>query len=94
MFTGYFWDTGQGLANFQPPVSMRTSPSVISPNVTDSLRFWVAGSGNSFDYLTLNGATPQNVNMTMQGEGTGTAGNAGGVSANNDSNYLYLTAEL
>ena len=94
MFTGYFWNTGQGLANYQPPVSMRTSPAVVSPNVSNSLTFYVAGSTNSFDYVTINGATPQNVNLTMQGEGTGTAGHAGGVAAVGNSTYMYLTAEL
>ena len=94
MMTGYFWATGQGLANFQPPTTMRTSPTVVSPNSSNSLAFYVAGSSNNFDYFTLNGATPQNVNLTMQGEGTGTAGYAGGVAAAGNDTYLYLTAEL
>ena len=94
MFTGYFWATGQGLANYQPPVAMRASPAVVSPNSSNSLTFYVAGSTNNFDYVTINGATPHNVNLTMQGEGTGTAGHAGGVAAAGNATYMYLTAEF
>ena len=94
IFTGYFWANGSGLGNYQPPVTMRANPTVISPNVSNSLVFYVAGSSNSFDYVTINGASPQNVNLTMQGEGSGTAGHAGGVAAAGNSTYMYLTAEL
>ena len=94
MFTAYFWTSSAGLANFQPPVVMRSTPTVVSPNVNNSLYFYVAGSSNTFDYFTINGATPKNVNLTMQGEGSGSVGHAGGVAAAGNSNYLYLSAEL
>ena len=94
MFTAYFWTSSAGLANFRYPVEMRSTPTVVSPNVNNSLYFYVAGSSNTFDYFTINGATPKNVNLAMQGEGSGSAGHAGGVAAAGNSNYLYLNAEL
>jgi hypothetical protein len=91
---GGYYSSTQIFMNIQPPVQMRTSPSLNIVTGTDYYRMFRNSSSDSFNSFTLNNSQKNMVNLYNDSEVSGTVGHAGLFETNNASAFISLNSEL
>ena len=91
---GGYYSSTQIFMNIQPPIQMRTSPSLNIVTGTDYYRMFRNSSNDPFNSFTLNNSQKNMVNLYNDSEVSGTAGHAGLFETNNTSASIALSAEL
>ena len=76
------------------PVTMRANPTSASSSGTNYYVFYRNGTGDDFNSITIEGASPQQTGFFNSTEISGTAGQAGTVYAQNASAFIAFQAEL
>ena len=78
----------------QFPVTMRATPSVVSPTVVGGYEIYRNSGADAFDVVLLGAATTNSAFLYNNTQVSGTAGQAGSVYSNNSSASLAFSAEL
>ena len=91
---GGYYSSTQIFMNIQPPVQMRTSPTLTITTGTDYYRMFRNSGNDSFNSFTLNNSQKNMVNLYNDSEVSGTVGHAGLFETNNASASIALNSEL
>ena len=91
---GFMYSASQLQFTLAYPVTMRTLPTVVQVTGTDYWQFNRNGGQDLFNSWTLATASSTAASLYNNTEISGTAGNAGGIAANNAATRLGFSAEL
>jgi hypothetical protein len=92
--TGFYYNSTDLTTFIYFPTNMRTEPTLVSGSGTDYYRF---DRNNGQDYVnsfTLNLSCPTNALLYNNTQASGTGGQAGHITLNNDGAYIAFDAEL
>jgi len=92
MGSQYSSTTVNGVIPF--PVTMRANPTSASSSGTNYYVFYRNATGDDFNSITIEGASPQQTGFFNNTEISGTAGQAGTIYAQNASAFIAFQAEL
>jgi hypothetical protein len=91
---GFMYSASQLQFTLSYPVTMRAQPTIVQVTGTDYWQFNRNGGQDLFNSWTLATASTTAVSLYNNTEISGTAGNAGGIAANNAATRLAFSAEL
>jgi hypothetical protein len=91
---GYYYSSSYLGVSVFFPISMRGTPTIVSPNSADYFKIDRAGGNDTFNSLATEIGSSNCMQCYNGSQASGTAGQAGYVRTNNASSYLAFEAEL
>jgi len=91
---GYYYSSSYLGVSVFFPISMRGTPTIVSPNSADYFKIDRAGGNDTFNSLATEIGSSNCMQCYNGNQASGTAGQAGYVRTNNASSYLAFEAEL